>query len=182
MQKGIEPLLKRLRIRKVEPHLPAGGVLVDFGCDEEMTLVKRQMGRMKKVYGLDIVVESQTFGNVEIRKADLTKKVPLPDITASAVTMLAVLEHLPHPERVVKEAFRVLKPGGVFLVTVPSPKSERALEWMAKLGLVRDEMIDQHETYFTHNLLRHIAREAGFRKVLVQDWEFGVNTFMKAIK
>lgn len=182
MQKGIEPLLKRLRIWKVEPHLRSGGILVDFGCDEEMTLVKRQRRRMKKVYGLDIVAEPQKFENVEILQADLTKRTPLKDESATAVTMLAVLEHLPHPEKVVKEAYRVLKPGGVFLVTVPSPSSEPILEWMAKIGLVRHEMIDQHETYFSHELLKKVAVDAGFKHVMVQGWEFGVNTFMKAVK
>jgi SAM-dependent methyltransferase len=118
----------------------------------------------------------------EVKKADLTKKFPLPDKTADVVTMLAVLEHLPKPERVVKEAFRILKPGGVFLVTVPSQMSEPILEFLAKIGLVRDEMIDQHETYFTHELLRKVAKEAGFKEVEVNSWELGCNTFMRSVK
>jgi ubiquinone/menaquinone biosynthesis C-methylase UbiE len=140
------------------------------------------MGRMKQVYGIDIVAQPQKFGNATVIKGDLTKKIALPDSTATAVTMLAVLEHLPHPEKVVAEAYRMLKPGGVFLVTVPTPMSEPILEVMAKIGLVRDEMIEQHETYFTPELLKKICRHAGFRKAEVEIWELGVNTFLMATK
>ncbi len=182
MQKGIEPLLKWLRIKKIEPFLPSDGVLVDLGCDEEMTLVKRQMGRMKQVYGIDIVAKPQKFGNATILQGDLTKTFALPDNSADAVTMLAVLEHLPHPEKVVREVYRILKPGGVFLVTVPAPVSEPILEFMSKIGLVRDEMIEQHETYFTPALLQQTAKKAGFRKIKVETWELGVNTFLQATK
>ncbi len=182
MQAGIEPLLQWLRIKKVEPHLSSGGVLVDLGCDEEMVLVKRQMGRMKKVYGLDIVAKPQKFANVEIRHADLTQKLPLPDHVADAVTMLAVLEHLPHPERTIKEITRILKPGGVLLITVPSPAGKPILDVMSKIGLVRDEMIEQHETYFTPHLLRKIVKSAGLQVAQVGYWELGVNIFLKAVK
>jgi ubiquinone/menaquinone biosynthesis C-methylase UbiE len=187
---GLEPLFQELRIRKIWSHLEPyakKGVLVDLGCDEEQVLVKRVAPMMKRTIGLDIVVKDAVVKlhngvTYEVKKADLTKKFPLADKTADVVTMLAVLEHLPKPERVVKEAFRVLKPGGVFLVTVPSQMSEPILEFLAKIGLVRDEMIDQHETYFTHELLRKVAQDAGFKKVEVSSWELGCNTFMKAVK
>lgn len=179
---GLEPLFQLLRIQKVWPHLKTGGVLVDFGCDYELTLINRAKSSMKKVIGIDIVSKPRRFENVEIIPADLEKRLPLTTNSAHTVTMLAVLEHLPHPERSVKEAYRILKPGGVFLVTVPSPRTERLLPLLAKFKVVRQEMIDQHENYFTHDHLRHLAKSAGFKKVEVSAWELGCNTFMKATK
>lgn len=179
---GIEPLLQWLRMKMVEPFLKPGGVLVDLGCDEEMTLIYQQGGRMKKAYGLDIIAEPKKEKNVEIIRADLTKRLPLPDEMADVVTMLAVLEHIPKPQRIVNEAYRILRPGGLFLVTVPSPASRPILELFAQIGLVRKEMVDQHETYFTPALLRATAQKAGFGRIMVEKWELGMNTFMRAEK
>lgn len=179
---GLEPFLQELRIRKIWPHIKWQGTLVDFGCDFEMTLIQKVKRQMKQVIGIDIVSQPKSFENVRILPADLEKKTPLAAETADTVTMLAVLEHLPHPDRAVKEAYRVLKPGGVFLVTVPSGRIETILPILAKLKLVRAEMIDQHENYFSHDHLCRLATQAGFSQVQVESWELGCNTFMKAIK
>jgi len=179
---GLEPLFQELRIRKIWPHLHWGGVLVDFGCDHELTLVRRVKDKMKLVIGIDIVSQPQTFENVKLLQADLQKKLPLKNNSADTITMLAVLEHLPQPHKPVAEAYRILKPGGVFLVTVPSPQTEGILPLLAQFHVVRKEMVDQHENYFTHEHLKRLAKKAGFSQVEVETWELGCNTFMKAIK
>jgi len=48
----------------------------------------------------------------------------LPDACLPAIGMFDVLEHLEHPEELLKEAHRVLQPDGILLVTVP------ALKWL----------------------------------------------------
>jgi SAM-dependent methyltransferase len=45
--------------------------------------------------------------------------LPVPDGCADAVLLLDILEHLGEPERAVAEAHRVLRPGGVVIVSVP---------------------------------------------------------------
>jgi ubiquinone/menaquinone biosynthesis C-methylase UbiE len=47
-------------------------------------------------------------------------QVPLPDASLEYVTALDVLEHTPDDQAVVKGFHRLLKPGGVALVTVPA--------------------------------------------------------------
>jgi SAM-dependent methyltransferase len=46
-------------------------------------------------------------------------QLPLADATVDSVILQAVLEHVPDPERVIDEAWRVLKPGGFIYVEVP---------------------------------------------------------------
>ena len=181
---GIEPILQQLRIRKVLPHLSTkkGGVLVDFGCDFEQTLLRMPQLPFKKRIGIDIVSKPSDDGLVEIIPADLEKKLPIKAHSVDAITMLAVLEHLKQPEVSAKEAFRILKPGGIFVGTVPAPQVEPILNVFAKIGLVRDEMIDQHENYFTHEHLYSLLTAAGFSTVTVESWELGFNTFFKAEK
>ncbi len=177
-----EPLFQELRIRRILPHLPRGGVFVDVGCDQPQVLIDRVSEEMKTCIGLDIIVEPHTYKNVKILHQDLKEKIELPSNSADAMTLLAVLEHMKHPNEIVGECFRILKPGGVLLVTVPSPASKPILDLFAIFGLVRREMIEQHENYFTTERLRALMEETGFSQITVDLFELGCNTFCKAVK
>ena len=178
----LEPVLQELRIMKVAPHLPINGDLVDVGCDEPQILFQKVCKQMNSCVGIDIVVKPGKKGNVKILRQDLQKRIDVPDQSADAITFLAVLEHMKHPKEMIQEAYRILRPGGVLLVTVPSPASKRILEFFAKISLVRQEMVDQHENYFTVDQLRELSKKAGFSSTFVEHWEFGYNTFLKAVK
>lgn len=49
----------------------------------------------------------------------LLDAIPRPDATYEAVILTQVLEHVPDPEKTLREIQRVLKPGGQLLLTVP---------------------------------------------------------------
>lgn len=53
-------------------------------------------------------------------KADLTEPWPLADSSVGVLRASHVLEHLPDPVHAMNEAWRVLAPGGVFFIEVPS--------------------------------------------------------------
>jgi ubiquinone/menaquinone biosynthesis C-methylase UbiE len=179
---SIEPILQWARIQKVWPDLPKGGVLVDIGCDVPPKLLLKASPYMKKCIGVDIVAEEYSQGNVEVKPMNIGKKIPLPSSSADAVTVLAVLEHLKHPEEVVGEIFRILKPGGKILITVPSPMNKPLLEMFAQVGLVRKEMIDQHENYFTLKRLGSLLKKTGYSEINVGHFQLGLNTYARAIK
>ena len=178
----LEPVFQELRIQKIWKHLPVGGVHVDVGCDLPPVLLKRLRGRVKQRIGVDIIAARHKHGTLEILQQDLQKKIDLPTASADSMTLLAVLEHMKHPAEILKEAARILRPGGVLLVTVPSPASRPVLEILSAVGLVRDEMIHQHENYFTPTELISLSKKAGFSSAEVEMFEFGFNTFLKAIR
>lgn len=178
----LEPLFQELRIVKVLPYIPRGSRVVDIGCDEPQVLLSRIAPHMRSCIGIDIVVREKKEGNITILQQDLQKKVMLPSRSADVITMLAVLEHMKHPKEIVEECFRILKPGGMLLVTVPSPASKPVLEFFSAIGLVRKEMIHQHENYFTKEKLQRLAKQTGFSQVHVESFEFGYNTCMRAVK
>lgn len=177
-----EPIFQELRIRKVLPYLKKGGVLVDIGCDQPQVFIDRVKDDMTLCIGIDAVVDAYTYENVRILHQTLRKKVTLPSNSADVVTMMAVLEHMSSPIEIVQECFRILKKNGTLLITVPSPSSKPLLELFARLGLVRKEMIEQHENYFTQERLRMVMKNTGFRNIDVHSFELGFNTFCKAVK
>jgi SAM-dependent methyltransferase len=67
---------------------------------------------------------ARRFPWVRILDGDATA-LPVPDGAADAVTALDVLEHVAEPRRAIAEAHRVLRPGGVLVVSVP----HRGLLW-----------------------------------------------------
>jgi ubiquinone/menaquinone biosynthesis C-methylase UbiE len=174
---SIEPLLQKLRIRQALPYIKKDDVLLDIGCDDPSMLLLQVKDLIAKGYGIDIVVQPKKMGKIEILRQDLQEKIEFKSKSADVITMLAVLEHMKYPEKMVRECYRILKPGGKLVITVPSPRNKPLLELLAKVGMVRREMIEQHVNYFSKKSLELLLTTAGFKHVRVKLFELGFNTF-----
>lgn len=58
--------------------------------------------------------------NVELVRYEEPNKFPFPDSSFDVVTSLCVIEHLIYPELILNEMNRVLKPGGIFVISCPN--------------------------------------------------------------
>jgi len=63
----------------------------------------------------DIIQEE----NVELVVMN-AERLMFKDDTFDVALMIEVLEHIPHPEKAIKEVYRVLKPGGKLIITAPN--------------------------------------------------------------
>lgn len=114
------------------------------------------------------------------------RKMPFPKNKFTTVVSISVLEHIPHPQLAIKEAFRVLKSGGLFIFTVPTVDLNNNLfypELFKSLGLnkLRSFYLRTYHKIFKHvNILgadkwMKFTREAGF-KILSSRGTFSRNT------
>ncbi len=103
-------------------RIPAGAVVVDLACGD---------GRLGRVLGADVTWIGLDFverlarravrytGGRPAAVADVTM-APVRSASADVVTCFEVLEHLPDPAAAVAEMARIVRPGGVLLLSVPN--------------------------------------------------------------
>jgi glycosyltransferase involved in cell wall biosynthesis len=72
------------------------------------------------------------FTTVDLKGADincdLNQEIPFEDSSVGVLRAIDVLEHLNDPIQIMKEAFRVLAPGGYFIIQVPSTDGRGAFQ------------------------------------------------------
>ena len=109
--------------------------------------------------GLDLSAKAGTaLENVEVQQCNLEQEnFPYPDNFFDVIYHKSLLEHLREPESFMKESYRVLKPGGLFLSLVP--------DWESNYKIYFDDYT--HRTPFTLISLRDIYLMFGFQSVNV---------------
>ncbi len=188
----LEPTLARLRTQRanrlIPPQLRSGRIL-DIGCGSFPYFLAHTAFEEKfAVDQLPMPKETAARNRIEFFALNLNEEPHLPFEANyfEAVTLLAVVEHLDPDSMALlfREACRVLKPGGMVILTTPAAWSDGLLKLMARLRLVSAEEIHEHAFAYTLPLLGWHFGQAGFQmtKVKFGYFEFMLNMWATAQK
>lgn len=155
--------LHALVSRAVGRHLSSGAPVVDVGCG-----TGGMAARLESAYvitGVDLAPEAVAFcrerGMTRVAQAD-AGQLPLAGEVAEGVLLLDVLYHAGVPDRaaVLREAYRIVRPGGIVVLNVP------AYQW-----LYSSHDVAVHTAHrFTRGEINGLLREVGFEIVQSSYW------------
>lgn len=138
-------------------ELKHGEVVLDLGSGGgiDVLLSAKRVGPKGKAFGLDMTDQMLALANENKRKAGVEnveflkgqiESIPLPPNSVDVIISNCVINLSADKDRVIKEAFRVLKPGGRFAVSdvvtrgaVPADVRQNMLLWVGCIaGALRD--------------------------------------------
>ncbi|MFC1944519.1 methyltransferase domain-containing protein [Chloroflexota bacterium] len=164
--------------------------ILDIGCGDGVwtnELLKRGVN----IKGLDISSEDVAMAETRAKKLGLAadyivhdaQEIPFSDNTFTDCIAICVLEHIPDDNKVFNEVYRILKPKGCFVLSVPSNKLPFLMKILVKLPIklkrrfassvinnsrTEADLFRETDAKFNHyrrydeDVLKEKARNAGF--------------------
>ncbi len=177
--------LSKRQIEKVVGPL-AGKDVGDIGCGYEATFMRTVLDQVGSATLIDVSLapDLATKPKVQAIEGFLPDAMEqIDDASLDVVLCMSVIEHLWEPDLTLAHFHRVLRPGGVCAVNVPSWWGKRALEYSAfKLGTSPADEMDDHKMYYDPRDLWPLMVKAGFMPHAIKCFrhKFGLNTFAVA--
>jgi len=170
--------------RQIRRYVPgfAGKRVGDFGCGYDAAFARTIAGEVASLVLVDVALadDLKADGRVRAIEGRLPDALaPLPAASLDVVLIVSVLEHVADPAGLLREVKRLLAPGGVALVNVPSWRGKKFLEFSAfRLGLSPAAEMDDHKMYYDVRDLWPMLVAAGFRPSRIRCFphKFGVIT------
>nr|MBI5455878.1 class I SAM-dependent methyltransferase [Candidatus Levybacteria bacterium] len=186
----LEGFLAKKRANKANSLIPQNfrnGKILDIGCGSYPYFLITT--KFNEKYGIDpsVKLSEITDNKFNLQTINIINtRLPFNNNYFETVTMLAVFEHIDNYKliNVLKEIKRVLKDGGLFIITTPAPWSDKLLHQMAKIGLISSEEIHEHKTHHSRLKIKSMLLDAGFKKEKIKSGYFEVymNMWFTAIK
>ncbi len=184
----LEGFLARQRARRADSLIPDDartGRILDIGCGSYPAFLRNT--QFAERYGLDRVALTDVGGaGITLVEHDITDGTGLPFESSffDVVTMLAVFEHIESsPLRsLLQEIRRVLRPGGIYVMTTPVRWTEGILKVMSRLALVSREEVGEHKAQYSHSEVIALLLDEGFDRSHIRHgtFELGMNLWVVA--
>lgn len=172
---NLDNLLQAWRIAKAGPFIKPGASVLDIGSADGALFKK--LGRIGSgSMGIDPTLKAETrVGAFRLVAGFFPQNMP-PAEPFDVITMLAVLEHFPAAAYagLTSGCARFLKPGGLLIITVPSPAVDHILKVLKFLRLIDGMSLEEHHGFEVRQTLA-IFPEPDFHLVACKRFQLGLN-------
>jgi SAM-dependent methyltransferase len=161
----------------------SGKTVGDFGCGYEARFARSVLPEIEQA----VLVDSALAPDLKAHERITAIEGVLPDAVRGVddesldiVLCISVLEHLAEPLETLVQLRRVVAPGGICLINVPTWRGKWFLEFSAfRLGFSPAEEMDDHKAYYDPRDLWPLLVRAGFlpHSIRCRRHKFGLNTF-----
>jgi 2-polyprenyl-3-methyl-5-hydroxy-6-metoxy-1,4-benzoquinol methylase len=129
--------------------IPKNASLLDVGCGIGYLMDRARTEARCDVYGIDI--SGRAIGHILAKgmkgKVCSVPPIPYPSDTFDVVTSTQLLEHSRKPLAIIREIFRVTRPGGTICISVPE-------------DCCHPDEVAEHNHLFTRDELHYLTRQA----------------------
>ena len=153
----------------IAAHVSRDAHIVELGPGKGILLKKLRDAGFRHLAAADII---DYIKFPEIRALGILKhtnlnneKAPFPDMVYDLVIALQVMEHLENPTHFQRECRRLLKPGGLLIMSVPHGHNlPSKIRFFLAGNIMRFERANEHITFLTKNI---------FKKIFLQGFTLG---------
>jgi SAM-dependent methyltransferase len=157
--------------------LPRGAKILDAPCgDGEVSIGLAKLGFEVSAVDMvdELLPEARTALDGRFRLADMTRPLPWPDASFDLIACIEGIEHLEDAFAFLREMHRLLKPGGILLVTTPNVISLRSRMRFFGSGFYNCDPrpLDESARHPLHHIglrtfpeLRYLLHTSGFRLI-----------------
>jgi 2-polyprenyl-3-methyl-5-hydroxy-6-metoxy-1,4-benzoquinol methylase len=154
--------------------LPLGAKILDAPCgDGEVSIELAKLGFEVSAVDMvdELLPEARVFLGSRFRVANMTRPLPWPDASFDVILCIEGIEHLEDAFAFLREIWRLLRPGGILIVTTPNIISLRSRVRFFGSGFYNCDPrpLDESARHPMHHIglrtfpeLRYMLRTGGF--------------------
>lgn len=162
------------RLRVAKDWIPRGSRVLDIGCHQgELFTMLGQ--KIAPSVGFDpLYTGSAEVNGHRFFSQEFCEGLPFRDGSFDVIVLLATIEHMRQGAVVAKESKRLLRRGGLVVITVPSLMVDKILSVLLRIGIIDGMSLEEHHGFSPEDLPSIFISE-GFKLKKNQKFQFGLN-------